>query len=110
MNWLLALWTRFWPWALRRPSRLRLMRVAELPDRLERHRLYVEADNAWLAAMLCPCGCGETLHMSLLAGDRPRWDLIEHKDGTVSLYPSVWRRGGCRSHFFLTRSRIKWCP
>lgn len=44
--------------------------------------------------MLCPCGCGQTLHMSLLAEDRPRWEVTVHDDGTPSLHPSVWRRWG----------------
>ncbi len=28
---------------------------------------------------------------------------------TVSLYPSVWRHTGCKSHFIIWRSRIYWC-
>ncbi|WP_236819161.1 DUF6527 family protein [Alicyclobacillus ferrooxydans] len=59
--------------------------------------------------MLCPCGCGEVLHMSLHPDGRPRWELTRHPDGTVSLSPSVWRKVGCRSHFFLERGRVRWC-
>jgi hypothetical protein len=25
------------------------------------------------------------------------------------LYPSVWRKGGCRSHFIMRKGRIRWC-
>jgi hypothetical protein len=59
--------------------------------------------------MLCPCGCGETLHMSLLPDSHPKWKLLRHDDGTVSLHPSVWRTKGCRSHFFLRNGMIVWC-
>ncbi|MGO9953726.1 MAG: DUF6527 family protein, partial [Dissulfurispiraceae bacterium] len=23
--------------------------------------------------------------------------------------PSVWRKTGCRSHFFIIKGRVKWC-
>jgi hypothetical protein len=64
----------------------------------------------WFVAMLCPCGCKETLQMSLLHDANPQWKIIEHGDGTITLQPSVWRKVGCRSHFFLRRGLIQWCP
>ncbi|MGD0769918.1 MAG: DUF6527 family protein [Tepidisphaeraceae bacterium] len=105
-RWCSRLWRR-----LRHDSpRIRLKRVPELPDKLKPHTLYVECEGKrqWLAAMLCPCGCRETLHMSLLSDDRPRWKLTIHRDGTPSLSPSIWRHVGCRSHFFLRNGRIRW--
>jgi hypothetical protein len=59
--------------------------------------------------MLCPCGCGETLHLRFLPDRRPRWDVEIEIDGAVSLTPSVWRQVGCRSHFVLTRGKVHWC-
>lgn len=84
----------------------------ELPNHLKDQVIYVvgEGEHLWYAAMLCPCGCGETLQMSLHREGRPRWELKRHSDGTVSLTPSVWRKVGCRSHFFLEHGQIKWCP
>ncbi|MCL5047127.1 MAG: DUF6527 family protein [Actinobacteria bacterium] len=77
--------------------------LEELPDCLDERVLYVlgEGGHLWSVAMLCQCGCGETLHMSLHQEGRPRWELTYHSDGTVSLWPSIWRKYGCRSHFFL---------
>jgi Family of unknown function (DUF6527) len=63
----------------------------------------------WLAALACPCGCGEVIHLSLLKRDSPRWSFHEEDDGTITLSPSVWRSRGCKSHFFLRRSTITWC-
>lgn len=92
-----------------RPYRTILME--ETPDGLESHTIYVlgEGEHLWAAVMLCPCGCGAILHMSLHQEGRPRWKLTRHMDGTVSLAPSVWRRVGCGSHFFFRRSRVQWC-
>ncbi|MGE0288414.1 MAG: DUF6527 family protein [Bradyrhizobium sp.] len=59
--------------------------------------------------MMCPCGCGEVIELNLLQQARPCWNAQEHQNGTVSVTPSVWRRKGCRSHFWLRRGRIDWC-
>jgi hypothetical protein len=85
--------------------------VEELPDRLLKKKVYVagEAGHLWFVAFICPCGCGETLQMSLLPDARPHWSLNAHEDGTVSLNPSVRRMVGCRAHFFFLRGRISWC-
>lgn len=110
-NWWGALRSLLPDWLRRRPRPIKAIRVEELPDELDDKTLYAvgEAEYLWFAAMVCPCGCGETLHMSLLPDERPRWKLIEHPDGTASLTPSVWRVKGCRSHFWLRRGMIKWC-
>lgn len=98
-------------WLLRQPVPLKTIKVVELPDELEAKKIYVAGENRflWFAALLCPCGCGAILQVSLLTDTRPRWCLTEHKDGTVSLHPSVWRVKDCRSHFFLRRGLIEWC-
>ena len=112
-----GLLVRLWAWlrsrSVRRPAPLRTVYVEELPDQLDPKAVYVlgEGKHRWFAAMLCPCGCGSTVQVSLMASTRPRWRLIEHvSDGTVSLEPSLWREGGCESHFFLRRGFIEWCP
>lgn len=104
MRWLRALWLRF--------RRYRPVRVEEAVSRLRPRRLYLvgDGDDPWCAAMRCPCGCREGLYLSLLPDDRPRWMFTEHDDGTVSLYPSVRRVRGCRSHFILRRGKVRWCP
>lgn len=101
----------FRAWLLRRPLPYGAVTVEELPDELDARTLYVvgEKGYVWFAAMLCPCGCGSTLHLNMLPDSRPRWKLTEHRDGTPSLHPSVWRVKGCGSHFFLRRGLIDWC-
>jgi hypothetical protein len=98
-------------WLLRRRAPIKAVRVEELPSELDSRILYAvgEAEYLWFAAMVCPCGCGEILYMSLLPESRPRWKLMEHSDGAASLEPSIWRLKGCRSHFWLKRGMIKWC-
>jgi len=56
----------------------------------------------------CPDGCGATLTINLDERTGPAWRLYQGRDG-VSVYPSVWRDNGCRSHFIIWHSQIYWC-
>lgn len=80
-------------------------------EHLKARTLYVVTEDGepWSVAMLCPCGCGETLHMNLLPDERPVWRLTVHDDGSSTLHPSVNRIKGCRSHFWLRKGRVYWC-
>jgi hypothetical protein len=48
----------------------------------------------------CPCGCGEELPINLDPRAGPAWRIYRGKRG-VTLFPSVWRDTGCKSHFVL---------
>ncbi len=67
-----------------------------------------EGTHLQAIAMQCPCGCGENLRLNLIPGARSCWEVTRHLDGTVSLHPEIRRQDGCRSHFFVRRSRIYW--
>jgi hypothetical protein len=88
----------------------RIQRVPELPDNPRPFVIYAIGDpDAWLAALVCPCGCGHLIQLSLLKEDSPRWSLHADRDGKVSISPSVWRSLGCQAHFFVSGGRIIWC-
>ena len=82
-----------------------------LPDTLKRRTLYIVKEDGYeeQAAMICPCGCKQILHMNLLPDERPCWGVTTHSDGSASLHPSVWRKVGCKSHFWFRHGRVKWC-
>nr|WP_238544101.1 DUF6527 family protein [Acidovorax sp. KKS102] len=58
--------------------------------------------------MRCPCGCGRPVELPLIREARPRWSLQLDGDGHPSLVPSVWRRDGCRAHYFVRRGKVVW--
>src|SRR6266851_4093445 len=60
----------------------------------------------WLVLM-CPCGCGESFSLSVSASVKPQWRFYLRR-GTLTLYPSVWRDSGCRSHFIVWNDRVDW--
>jgi hypothetical protein len=84
--------------------------IDTLPTELAPGRLYVlgEGTHVRALAMRCPCGCGESIHMNLLHGTGPCWQVTRHSDGAVSLHPAIRRSNGCRSHFFVRRSLVHW--
>jgi hypothetical protein len=86
----------------------RWQRVSELPDRLDAHTLYVigEGNHRWMAALDCPCGCGAVVLLSLAKERRPRWTVVQHRNGTVTLFPSVRRTTGCHSHFIVADGKL----
>jgi hypothetical protein len=57
--------------------------------------------------MACPDGCGTVLTVNLDPRAGKAWRLYARE--RLSLYPSVWRDGGCGAHFVLWKDRILWC-
>src|SRR5437763_127695 len=82
-----------------------------LPKRLLKKILYIVQEDGFLeqASMLCPCGCGRILQMNLIPDEHPCWELTRHSDRTATLYPSVWRKKDCGSHFWFRQGRVHWC-
>lgn len=86
------------------------MRVEDAPDSLKEDVVYLigDAPTPWAASLVCPCGCGETISLSLIPHDNPSWRARVLQDGSATLSPSIWRTKGCRSHFFIRNGRVLW--
>jgi hypothetical protein len=70
--------------------------------------LLIERGRPRSVVMLCPCGCGDELTVNLDSRVGPAWSIYESAKGPT-LYPSVWRESGCRSHFIVWGGRVYWC-
>lgn len=97
--------------AARLRGNLLVEHVEDEPDVLSDKVFYVvgEGGHPWYGIVLCPCGCGEVIKLSMVPNSRPRWELVDTWDDTATLRPSVWRRVGCKSHFWLRGGSVKWC-
>jgi hypothetical protein len=95
----------------RKPKAFSAIFVDDVPDSLRRRAIYIAGSpgHYWSVSMLCPCGCGDLIQLNLLPQVRPCWQVEAHKDGTVTIAPSIWRQQGCRSHFFVRNGHIQWC-
>ncbi|MGB4950377.1 MAG: DUF6527 family protein [Rhizobiaceae bacterium] len=61
------------------------------------------------ACFRCPCGCGETIKLSLSKNRRPRWTAISDWLKRPAISPSVRQTNECRCHFWIRQGRIDWC-
>lgn len=97
---------RILPW-----RRLRIAPGDALPAEMPRRDLVLVRDDGedWSVGMRCPCGCSEVIELALMSDVRPHWRLEVDRSGRPSLSPSVWRRTGCRSHFWVRYGRVAWC-
>lgn len=105
-RWFRRLWGKYGP-----ARRLQIIEGDTLPTDLPARDLVLMRDDGddWSVGMRCPCGCGDKIELMILREARPRWDIRANKAGQPSLHPSVWRKSGCRSHFWVREGRILWC-
>lgn len=104
-----AVWCTLQEWFSRR-YRTEVVRN-DLPEILEKRRLYVVEESGYQesAALLCPCGCGQVLYLNLLEEERPCWRVRSSARAWTTVSPSIWRKTGCKSHFWLREGKIYWC-
>ena len=81
-----------------------------LPAKLPRRTVILtkDGDEDWSVGFRCPCGCGSVIELLLIKDATPHWSYIVDKNNRPSLYPSVWLKTGCESHFWLKNGRIYW--
>ena len=81
-------------------------RVEFIPKELEEGVLYV-SELFRTASHLCCCGCGGRVVTPLNAA---KWRLTDHGD-SVTLSPSIGLGTfACRSHYWIKRGVVEWCP
>ena len=105
-SWLRRRTERFRP-----PRRLIVVVGDSLPARMPKRDLVLADDDGepWCVGMICPCGCGRTIELLLIAEAKPRWSIKLDVTGLPTLAPSVWLRTGCQSHFWVRNGRVEWC-
>jgi Family of unknown function (DUF6527) len=104
------LWLRqFLEWILP-PRTVVVLDADSQPESLPLRKVILLRDSGedWSVGFRCPCGCGQRIELPLIREADPHWNLRVEPDGTPTLAPSVWRKDGCRSHFFLRSGRVKW--
>ncbi len=84
--------------------------VEDLPEKINDNIIYIVGENGfyWMLGFNCPCGCKDIIHLSLLQDTSPKWNFKLNKNDSLSISPSIWRKMGCKSHFFIKNSKVKW--
>lgn len=83
--------------------------VNDVPDYPANKTLYIVGDDGyfWQFVVICPCGCKSLLYMNLMDDQHPFWKYSIN-NGLISITPSIHRKVGCESHFFIRESEIVW--
>lgn len=84
--------------------------VDDLPEKVNDKTIYIVGNSKqpWLLAFTCPCGCQNIIQLNLLKDADPCWKYKVTKKNKINISPSVWRTTGCKSHFFVRKSKIDW--
>lgn len=111
MRLLSAIWQWFRTWLSPAEKHWRAEYVDDTPESIGDSIVYLvqEEGQVWKAVLRCPCGCSAVIQLCCIRTTRPSW---RYEDGGVlgiSIYPSVWRTTGCKSHFFIRKGLTKWC-
>lgn len=82
----------------------------DLPELIPEYKILIvkDGDKPDSLAFKCPCGCNSIILLNLLEDARPRWNYNLTNKGKISISPSIWRKFGCKSHFFIRESRVEW--
>lgn len=84
--------------------------VEELPTLIKQGIIYVEGRKSkyWIVAFKCPCGCMDTIYLNLLKEAEPCWRVKIHWLFGITIFPSINRITGCRSHFIVENGKVYW--
>ena len=109
-NWLSWIWHSIFP----RRDPLHKVQIVEAdtpPDEiLGRDFVLAREDGEdWAIAFLCPCGCNDRLELALIPEVKPNWTLSIDNENYPTLNPSVWRKTGCKAHFWVKAGKLIWC-
>jgi len=82
----------------------------DVPNVVEPGIIYLIQNQGycWQSVMSCPCGCKSDLFMNHVEDFKPNWTHQISEKNLITLYPSVDRTVGCKSHFWVTDGKIIW--
>ena len=60
----------------------------------------------WKTAFRCPCGYNSVINLNLLKAAETSMEIFSLRQ--ITIYPSIWRKVGCGSHFHVRKGKIQW--
>jgi hypothetical protein len=90
-------------------KKYRYRNVSDIPDKIEDNIIYIVQEGSEPETLVfnCPCGCEQSVYLNMLQDARPFWTYKVEKR-KISIFPSVVRKGGCRSHYCIRKGRVIW--
>ncbi len=83
--------------------------VSEIPVKIKNDVIYIVQEGTEPETLVfnCPCGCKESVYLNLLKDTFPVWTYMTEKR-RISVFPSVVRKKGCRSHYWIKKGKVIW--
>ncbi len=87
--------------------------IEDLPEILKKRIIYIVGGKEcpFQAVFLCPKNCSKKIILNISKQHKKseRWKISVHKNGTVSLSPSIWMKSlNCNCHYWFKKGRIIW--
>lgn len=90
-------------------------KVESIPDNpnpatLKNNVVYLVSGDGYVkwAYLKCPCGCDDTIMLSLNKNNFPSWSVKQDKLGRATISPSINKLDGCKSHFSIKKGKLLW--
>ena len=115
-QWLIEAWYSLWDFKSQTVDikvdnkKFVVLNAEDVPTSISDNTIFIiqDGNEPELLAFKCPCGCNENILLNLLKDAKPQWRFrINHND-MINIYPSIWRKRGCKSHFFIKNGIVEW--
>ncbi len=83
-----------------------IQKCSDIPEKINGRVIYLIDD--WAIVFKCPCKCGRDIHLNTLPECSPKW-VYQIKKRNINIAPSINRKRGCKSHFWIKTGKIFWC-
>lgn len=115
-QWLIGAWHSLWnikPQTVDIKDNTRrfiIENVEDVPTSISDNTIFIiqDGNEPELLAFKCPCGCNENILLNLLKDAKPQWRFRINKNDMIDINPSIWRKIGCKSHFFVKNGMVEW--
>lgn len=115
-QWLIETWNSLWDFKSQTvdvkvdEKKFIVENAEDVPASIFDNTIFIiqDGNEPELLAFKCPCGCNENILLNLLKDAKPQWKFKINKKGTIDIKPSIWRKIGCKSHFFIKNGIIEW--
>ena len=86
--------------------------VEDIPENIEKNTIYIVGGRKYpfWAAVTCPKKrCKKVIHLEVSPDLEKRWRFREHRDGTLTLNPSIYvTKYPCKCHYWIKKGRVVW--
>lgn len=90
--------------------RIKIVNDNPKPENINNNIIYVVGGKDYVkwAYLKCPDNCGETIMLNLSKSKSPSWSISQDKYGRTNISPSINKKDGCKSHFWIKKGNVNW--